>query len=100
MTWTFSDTAVTTDLAKVRLMIGDVLTADQLLSDEIINAQITAAGNNRGAALLCVEFLIAKYSRDVDRSVGDLSVKSGDRLAHFQALYRTILNREVLSATP
>lgn len=99
MTWTYN-TALTADRDIIRLTIGDVLTADQQLSDEEITYFRSTAGNNRGAALLAVEALIAKYSRDIDRKMGDLSLSSSQRLAAYKALRQTILDRETLGATP
>lgn len=99
MAWTY-DTALTADRDIIRLTIGDVLTADQQLSDEELTYFRTTAGNNRGAALLAVEALIAKYSRDVDRKVGDLSLSSSQRLIAYKALRATILAREELTAQP
>ena len=37
MTWTYDATSIGTDLAKVRLLIGDTETTDQQMTDEEIN---------------------------------------------------------------
>lgn len=99
MTWTY-DTALTADRDKIRLMIGDTDTNDQQFSDEELTYFRTEAGNNRGAALMAVEGLIAKYSRQVDKRVGDLSLSASQRVAQYKALRQTILDREIATAQP
>ena len=99
MTWTYS-TTLTADRDIIRLTIGDTDTSDQQFSDEELTYFRSTAGNNRGAALLAVEALIAKYSRQPDRQVGDLSISASQRVKAYKELRATILERETLGATP
>lgn len=85
MTWTFDET-LATDRDVVRLETGDTVTADQQLSDEAIDRAIAQRGSVIGAAILCCDWMIAKYSRLVTQSVGSVSVSYGERLANYQTL--------------
>lgn len=90
MTWTYSGDPGASALDEVRFLIQDTDTADQLLSDEELAYLIAAYDDAYGAAVAAVGILIATASRVVEESktVGDLSlsVKSGARLAQWQAL--------------
>lgn len=99
MTWTYS-TALTADRDKVRIAIGDTATADQQFSDEEIAYFLTVNTTVRGAAIVAVEALIAKYSRQTDRKVGPLDVSASQRVKGYQALLATLRAREATAASP
>lgn len=98
MTWTF-DSSLATDLAKVRLAIGDVITADQLIADETITALLTSEGSVNGAALKCAESLLARFSRDRDKRVGAMSL-SGNRGEFYERLVKQLRRAVSLGAAP
>ena len=89
LTWTYN-TSHTTDLAKVRFIIGDTDNDRQLISDEEINATLSRQSNNltRTAIEIC-DHLEAKYVRRAES-------RSGDIIADFltvAAKYRELANR-------
>lgn len=94
MTWTYSGDPGDSALDEIRFLIQDTDTNDQLLSNEEITYLYTAYGDAYSAAVAAVGVLIAKASKVAEESktVGDLSlsVKSGARLAQWQALMTSL----------
>ena len=65
MTFTYSSTDLSTDLAKVRLQIADTNSADPLLTDEEIAFAIADEGAGlTAAAARCAEMILARFARD------------------------------------
>ena len=90
MTWSYSGNPASSNLDEIRFLIQDTDTTDQLLSNEEINYLYGVYGDAYSAAVAAVGVLIAQASKVAEESktVGDLSlsVKSGARLAQWQAL--------------
>lgn len=87
MTWTYDSTDLSTDLAQVRLRIGDTNTDDQLLTDEEINHYLGLKADVDLAAADCIEFgIIPKLSRDVDRSNLGMSATRSQKVQHYMDL--------------
>lgn len=90
MTWSYSGNPGASDLDRIRFLIQDTDTSDQLFTDEELTYLNTAYGDPYSAAIAAVSTLIAKGSRVAEESktVGDLSlsVKSGALVAQWQAL--------------
>lgn len=70
-------------------MIGDTDSTDPQLDDAEVNWSISETSSARSAAIMCVENLIAKYSRLVDKTVGPFSESLSQRLDG----YKTLLSR-------
>lgn len=94
MTWSYSGDPGDSALDEIRFLIQDTDTTDQLLSNEEITYLYGAYGDAYSAAVAAVGVLIAKASKVAEESktVGDLSlsVKSGARLAQWQALMESL----------
>lgn len=79
MTWTYSNNPAGSDRDKVRFLIGDTDTTNQLVTDEEINWMLSEANNApyMAAANLCAS-LATKFAAksDYSRSVGDLSIST------------------------
>lgn len=86
MTFTYDSTDISTDLAQVRLRIGDTNSADPLLTDEEITAYLTLDSDIVGAAILCVKAIIAKLARDVDRGNLGMSATRSQKVQHYKDL--------------
>ena len=97
MTWTYSGDPSASDRDFVRFWLGDTDTTDQQLSDEEIAALLTIEGSPRAAALSGARRLLAKYSRLVDKSVGDLSVSYSQRRAGLETLIGSLKRDMVLA---
>lgn len=75
MTFTYSTSDLTTDLAKTRLEIGDTDSTAALFADEELNVFLSAEGSVLGAAARACEALAAKYARQYDFQTDDQSFK-------------------------
>ena len=96
MTFTYNSTSITTDLAKVRLTIGDTNSADALLTDEEINALIALEGSGAGVlrwAARCCEQIANQYARDFNWKGDGTEVNKGDRAKHYAALAVSLRKR-------
>lgn len=72
MTWTWDESDINDRLSQVRMLIGDTVSARQLLSDESINYLSGQAGNTFGVAALACEAIAARFAGDSDKEVGIL----------------------------
>jgi hypothetical protein len=77
------------DLDRVRFTIGDTAVPNTVLSDEEINALITAVGVNEAAAL-CAESIAARYAKQPDQKTGDIDTKYSQLFDHFMKLADSI----------
>ena len=92
MTWTYDETDLSTDLAKVRLDIGDTNTNDQLLSDEEINSFLSRY-DLAGATLRSAQAAYAKIWRDVDRSNLGISASRSQKAQQLRDLIDDLKKR-------
>ncbi len=86
MAFTYSATNLTTDLAKVRRLIGDTDSANPLFTDEELDFIIDEEPTIYGAAAVACEALAAEYSIKVDKSVGDLKLSLSQKHEQFLAM--------------
>ena len=86
MSWSYSD-SLSTDRDRLRFRIGDVDTNDQLLSNETLDALLTARPDPTLAAIDAIEGILAKFAREIDR--GSLGL-GGSRSQKTQ-FYRDLL---------
>lgn len=93
------DASLTTDRDKVRVIIGDIVTTDELIEDDMIDALLTLKGSINGAALACAENLAARFSRDRDKRVGAMSL-SGNRGKYYWDLVKQLRRAVSLNAPP
>lgn len=82
MTWSFI-ASLPTDKDKVRALIGDKDSADQLLSDEEIVLHLTLEGSLYGAAAAACRAVAAMFSRRVDFAQSGLSLSASQRAAAY-----------------
>lgn len=93
MAWTYSGDPATSDRDKVRFLIGDTDSTDQLLQDAEIAYVITEAGGSIYQAAHDAAYAVAsKFSRmATSKSVGDLSLSYSDRAKAFFDLANELL---------
>lgn len=100
MTWSYNG-ALTNDRDKVRLFLGDTDSDDQLpVSDAEVDYALTEQGSIRAAAALCAEWLAARYTREVSKSVGSLSIQLADKARQFRELAAQLRANSALYALP
>jgi hypothetical protein len=95
MTWTYNSASIGTDLAKVRLMIGDTNTDDQQLTDEEIQFFIDTEQTIFMAAYRCALALVAEYARLVDKEMGDLKLLAAQRHRHYLRLAAQLKQKHI-----
>jgi tRNA isopentenyl-2-thiomethyl-A-37 hydroxylase MiaE len=95
MTWTYNSASIGTDLAKVRLQIGDTDTNDQQLTDEEIQFFIDTEQTIFMAAYRCALALVAEYARKVDKEMGDLKLLAAQRHRHYLQLAAQLKQKNV-----
>lgn len=92
MVWSYDANALDRDTAQGRLYIVRYLIGDtdknlpQLEDGEIEFLLRENADNPRSAAVSAAESLFSKYSRQVNREVGDLALEAGALASHYAAL--------------
>jgi hypothetical protein len=99
VSFTYSGSSVSTDLAKVRLAIGDTVdytTDDESLTDEEIQVSLDATTSVAQAAILALEHLIGKLRRKVDRSVASVNSSQGQKLTAALDLLKILRRRGAL----
>lgn len=93
MPWSYSGNPASSALDQVRFLVGDTDTTDQLLLDAEITSLITEYPNPYLAGAACCEQLAAKFSREVNKSIGHLSVSAGERAKAYLVLAKTLRKR-------
>jgi hypothetical protein len=87
MTWSYSGDPNDSNLDAVRFHVQDTIQADQQVSNEEIEYLLDQEGDNvLRAAARTAEIIAAKYARQVDKSVGGLSLSAGRRQEHYDKL--------------
>lgn len=86
MTWTYSNSDLSTDLAQVRFLIQDTNTKRQLLSDEEITWLLAQNGGIYATAAEAASVIAAHYGRQIDRSAIDVQDSASARAAFYQTL--------------
>lgn len=99
MSWTYTNDPENVLLDRVRLLIGDVLSADPQLTDQEVNHFIAEASDDPyGAALLAAKALRSLFSRLVDKAVGDLRVSYSQRAQQYTDLIADLEKRAARAA--
>lgn len=92
MAWTY-DPDLTSDRDKVRLYIGDIDTNAQLLTDAAVDNALAEHSNLYRAAVECVDYILAKIARDIDRSGVGPNATRDQKTQHYRDLRVDLLNR-------
>ena len=79
MTWTYSGNPADSDRDKVRFLVFDTDTNEQLLSNEEIAWLLSEQPNVYLAAANAAEVIAAKFAKDITRSAVGLSATVGNR---------------------
>jgi hypothetical protein len=87
MTWSYSGDPASTDKDAVRFYVGDTEAEDPQIGDEeILFLLVDESGDLIRAAARTAEAIAAKYARQVDKSVGGLSLSAAVRQGHYLEL--------------
>jgi hypothetical protein len=86
MGFTFSSDPKNSDRDKVRLLVGDTDSDNQLVSDETIDWALTREGNFFQASALVADIIAAEQARNPDKTIRDLSVSFSQRIENYRQL--------------
>ena len=103
MTFTYSSTSLSTNLAKVRLRLGDTNSDDPLLTDEEINVYLDDANDDvRGASLRACRAIVAKFARTVNDSAAGINSSKTSKFTQYKDLLEVLEEdaRSGSTATP
>jgi hypothetical protein len=101
VTWSYSGNPASSDKDKVRFLIGDTDTTDQLLSDEEINYTLVESGSIYQAAHDSAYAVASTFARMASsKSVGDLSLSFSDRAASFYQVADRMLQLQAKRQPP
>ena len=92
---TFSYT-LSTDIGKIRLNIGDTVSAGAKLTDEEIQVAIDAHTGVIPSSIRCVEWIIAQLAKTPDRSV--VGISSTSALEQYESLLGNLRKRQATSS--
>jgi len=94
MTWSYSGDPASSPKDGVRFFVQDTIAADPQISDEEI-AFLLSDENDAviRAAARSAEAIAAKYARQVDKSVGGLSLSAGRRQEKYEKLASRLWSR-------
>ena len=89
--WSYDPGAIaTSDLYKVRFLVGDTLAGDQQLTDPEIQFCVDSYTNVYLAAAEVARNLAAKYARQVNLVQGELQTNYSDRKKHYSELAKDL----------
>jgi hypothetical protein len=94
MAWTYSGDPASSTKDAVRFHVQDVIEADPQVNDEEIEYLLTSESSDvLRAAARTAETIAAKYARQVDKSVGGLSLSAGRRQEHYMTLAQNLWSK-------
>lgn len=100
MSWTYDATELDEPRNQVRLKLGDTNPNDPQLQDEEIDRFLNEADSVDGATRMAASALAARYSRSVDKWVGDLKILASQRSRHYLELAKSLTGRASIHAVP
>ncbi len=86
MAWTYDPEDLSSDLNRVRLMVGDTDADERQLSDEEVEYMLDTHSSVGVAAVHAARAIMARYARLVTKAVGDLRIAYSDRHGHYREL--------------
>lgn len=87
-------------LMQVRLLIGDTDSSDPQLQDAEIQYYLASEANTLMAASRSARAIAGRYSRKVDKAVGDLKITASQRYKQYDSLATELQNRGRLTQIP
>jgi len=100
MTWTYSNTDLSTDLAKVRLYCGDTNVDKPLLTDEEIDVHLSGRSDLYNVAADCCQTIIGQLAREVDRQGVGVTTTRSQQIMHYQDLEKRLRAKAKLFVRP
>jgi len=89
MTWTYA-LPITTSLHATRFYCGDTDTTQQLVQDEEITYVLASQPNPVSAAAIVCDAIAAKFAREADATVGQVSESASQKASAYIALAKRL----------
>ena len=87
----FTNDPICNPIDRIRLVIGDVDTEDESLTDEIYLYVLRKnEGNEQKAALESLLYLISKYAAYVTEKAGGMFIKESEKFKQYSELYKML----------
>jgi len=99
MTWTYTGDPAISDRDEVRFLVGDTDADDTQVQDEEIAYAISVEGSTLRAAVRVARAIAAHFARNVEKQVGDLKIKAGDRYKNYLEIVKA-LEQEAAGSIP
>lgn len=93
MAWTYGGDPTASDRDKVRFLVGDTDEADPQLTDSEIDACLAEGGSPYRAASLAAGALAARFTRQVSKSIGQISIQAAERAKSYTVLALSLRKR-------
>lgn len=100
MAWTYDESELDIPRNQVRLKLGDVDRSDPQLQDEEIDQFLAETDSVDGATFRAARALAARYSRSVDKWVGDLKILASQRSRHYLELAKALSSSALIHGVP
>lgn len=101
MTFSYSADPSTSDKDKIRFLIGDIDSNEQLLSDEEINYLNSKHDNTWGACAEACEAIVAQYSKRANIGLsGGLDANLSDKVEHYTSLAQDFRRKSASAHVP
>lgn len=98
MTWTYSNTDLSTTLAQVRLKIGDTDSEHKVLTDEEIATVTDNTTDILLAGIECIDLILGQLARATDTSGAGISTSRSQKVRHWQDLKKSLESQTSLQA--
>jgi len=92
MTWVYTGNPLSSTKDEVRYLVGDTDRDDQLVQDEEIAYALSVEGSTLRAAVRVARSIAARYARIVEKQVGDLKIKSGEKYKNYLEIMKSLEN--------
>jgi len=99
MTWTYTGDPAANTRDEVRFLVGDTDKDDALVQDEEINYAIGVESSTLRAAVRVSRAIAAHYARAVEKQVGDLKIKAGEKYKNYLDIMKA-LEEEAAGSIP
>src|SRR4051812_43738973 len=100
MVWSYSGDPNSSTKDAVRFYVQDIIREDPQVNDEEVEFLLTDEGDDvLRAAARTAEVIAAKYARQVDKSVGGLSLSAGRRQEKYERLATSLWRRAGVSGS-
>jgi hypothetical protein len=94
------DVTLATTLSQIRFMIGDTVSSTFSLTDAEVNYCYAQRPSVKGASIMCLRAILAKFKTDTDRSANGFSSSRSQRFTQVKDLLATLEDGTDANPTP